>query len=223
MKGNFDKQNDLILTNEYPNFHKDVAHYSARFTLCFASWFWAFWPSIPGEDERGSCLLLQSQYDTQKRRQNFKPQKTRIFSNISVINSHFAPDRWRWCWNGPGASLDKTYSVLNFRASLAVTATLCAALFMDCHSQAKRSTHNFNCWFYSVKEKEEGRGNRITTVQTHIKRSWYECQIKQTNSVALVRKRSIPTERPPPGGEVSANFLRIEGCHVVSATDPHGR
>jgi hypothetical protein len=43
------------------------------------------------------------------------------------------------------------------------------------------------------------------------------------NSVALVRERTIPTERPPPVGEVSANFLRIEGCHVVSATDPHGR
>ena len=46
---------------------------------------------------------------------------------------------------------------------------------------------------------------------------------KQTNSVALVRERTIPTERPPPVGEVSANFLRIEWCHVVSATDPHGR
>ena len=43
------------------------------------------------------------------------------------------------------------------------------------------------------------------------------------NSVALVRQRTIPTERPPPVGEVSANFLRIEVCHVVSATDPHGR
>ena len=32
-----------------------------------------------------------------------------------------------------------------------------------------------------------------------------------------------PTERPPPVSEASANFLRIEGCHVVSATDPHGR
>jgi len=31
---------------------------------------------------------------------------------------------------------------------------------------------------------------------------------KQTklNSVALVRTRTIPTERPPPVGEVSANF-----------------
>jgi len=42
-------------------------------------------------------------------------------------------------------------------------------------------------------------------------------------SVALVRERTIQTERPPPVGEVNANFLRIEGCHVVSATDPHGR
>ena len=32
-----------------------------------------------------------------------------------------------------------------------------------------------------------------------------------------------PTERPPPVGEASADFLQIEGCHVVSATDPHGR
>ena len=42
-------------------------------------------------------------------------------------------------------------------------------------------------------------------------------------SVALVRERTIPTEQPPPVGEVSANFLRIEGCHVVSATVPRGR
>jgi hypothetical protein len=31
------------------------------------------------------------------------------------------------------------------------------------------------------------------------------------NSVALVRKRTIPTERPPLVGEVSANFLWVEG------------
>jgi hypothetical protein len=30
--------------------------------------------------------------------------------------------------------------------------------------------------------------------------------IKTLNSVALVRERTIPTERPPPVGEVSANF-----------------
>jgi hypothetical protein len=31
------------------------------------------------------------------------------------------------------------------------------------------------------------------------------------NSVALVRQRTIPTERPPLVGEVSDNFLRIKG------------
>jgi hypothetical protein len=31
------------------------------------------------------------------------------------------------------------------------------------------------------------------------------------NSVALVRKRTIPTERPPLVGEVIANLWRIEG------------
>ena len=31
-------------------------------------------------------------------------------------------------------------------------------------------------------------------------------QTKTTNSMALVRTRTIPTERPPPVGEVSANF-----------------
>jgi hypothetical protein len=43
------------------------------------------------------------------------------------------------------------------------------------------------------------------------------------NSMVWVRERTIPTERPQLVGEVVANFLRIEGCHVVSVTDPYGR
>jgi hypothetical protein len=31
------------------------------------------------------------------------------------------------------------------------------------------------------------------------------------NSVAVVRKRTISTARPPLVGEISANFLRVEG------------
>jgi hypothetical protein len=38
----------------------------------------------------------------------------------------------------------------------------------------------------------------------------------------LVRKQTIPTERPPLLGEVSANFCG-RGCRVVSATDPPDR
>jgi hypothetical protein len=39
--------------------------------------------------------------------------------------------------------------------------------------------------------------------------------------VALVRERTIPTERLPLVEEVSANVCRW-GCHVVSVTDPYG-
>jgi hypothetical protein len=34
---------------------------------------------------------------------------------------------------------------------------------------------------------------------------------EKLNSVAVVRKRTIPTERPPLVGEVSANLLWVEG------------
>jgi hypothetical protein len=46
---------------------------------------------------------------------------------------------------------------------------------------------------------------------------------KKTNSVALVRKRTLPTERPPLVGEVSANFSEQRVSQSVSATNPHGR
>jgi hypothetical protein len=35
----------------------------------------------------------------------------------------------------------------------------------------------------------------------------------------LVRKRTIPTERPPLVGEIYCQFWRIEGCRVVSAAN----
>jgi hypothetical protein len=41
-------------------------------------------------------------------------------------------------------------------------------------------------------------------------------------SVALARKRTIPIERTPHVGEVSATFAD-RGCRVISATDPQGR
>jgi hypothetical protein len=41
------------------------------------------------------------------------------------------------------------------------------------------------------------------------------------NSVACVRERTIPTERLQLFGEVSTNFLRIEGV-TWSVTDPYG-
>jgi hypothetical protein len=44
-----------------------------------------------------------------------------------------------------------------------------------------------------------------------------------SSSVARVREWAIPTERLSPVGEVSANVLQIEGCHVVIVTDPYDR
>jgi hypothetical protein len=39
----------------------------------------------------------------------------------------------------------------------------------------------------------------------------FEHTTKNLNSVALIRKRTTPTERPPLVGEVSAKVLRVEG------------
>jgi hypothetical protein len=44
----------------------------------------------------------------------------------------------------------------------------------------------------------------------------------KTKLRALVRERTIPTERPPLVGEVVSTFVDI-GCRVVSATDSHCR
>ena len=50
----------------------------------------------------------------------------------------------------------------------------------------------------------EGRGRSLFRV---LCRQWPEEDTKtKLNSVALVRERTIPTELPPPVGEVSANF-----------------
>jgi hypothetical protein len=42
-------------------------------------------------------------------------------------------------------------------------------------------------------------------------RKSFETEEMVNNSVALVRQQTIPTERPPHVGEVSAKILRIEG------------
>ena len=41
------------------------------------------------------------------------------------------------------------------------------------------------------------------TIQVHT----HTTTTTKNNSVALVRERTIPTERPPPVGKVSANFF----------------
>jgi hypothetical protein len=65
----------------------------------------------------------------------------------------------------------------------------CSLVFFDCRDLVME---------YSSIQEALQPVNRFTTKQ-------------KTNSVVLVRKRTIPTERPPLVGEVSANFLRIGG------------
>jgi len=50
--------------------------------------------------------------------------------------------------------------------------------------------------------------NMIYFNENKTKPLWFKLDFCLTvkNSVALVRERTIPTERPPPVGEVSANF-----------------
>jgi hypothetical protein len=43
---------------------------------------------------------------------------------------------------------------------------------------------------------------------------------RKLNSVAVVRKRTIPTQRPPLVGEVSANLLRVEGVGWSAQRNP---
>jgi hypothetical protein len=71
-----------------------------------------------------------------------------------------------------------------------------------------------NLYFHtSVHGVGDIRHMEIHTAEALVLRSSpYEFEIElKLNYVALVRKRTIPTERPPLVGEVSANFLRIQG------------
>jgi len=53
------------------------------------------------------------------------------------------------------------------------------------------------------------RNNAATWYKKVLQNETTNPQLKlNLNSVALVRTRTIPTERPPPVGEVSANFCR---------------
>jgi hypothetical protein len=72
-----------------------------------------------------------------------------------------------------------------------------------------------------MKEKEEKNAigyERIDLESNEIKKEKVRNK-KKENSMASVRKRTIPIERPPLVSEVRANFLRIEGA-MVSVTNP---
>jgi hypothetical protein len=69
-------------------------------------------------------------------------------------------------------------------------------------------------WFVQIFTARVRRFLRLgaTSCISGLRRVIYFCNVtklkktKKLNSVVLVRKRTIPTERPQPAGEVSANF-----------------
>jgi hypothetical protein len=72
--------------------------------------------------------------------------------------------------------------------------------------------------------KERGYGLILEVLSRHLPEKYHGTSVSavdelKLNSVALVRERTIPTEPTPFVGEVSANFLCIEGCRLVSAAD----
>jgi hypothetical protein len=97
-----------------------------------------------------------------------------------------------------------------------------------CHIQ-KSLAHSCTSWDLHNKKRElvffilTSFREKASPFETHIKGSLAHMKrimINNNNSVALFRERTIPTERPRHGGEVSANFCGT-GCRVVRAADPY--
>jgi len=67
-----------------------------------------------------------------------------------------------------------------------------------------------SCWQYQrLLMRERYRKRRLNFLPNCMAVTWRGtkyCHTQKKNSVALIRERTIPTERPPPVGEVSANF-----------------
>jgi hypothetical protein len=78
-----------------------------------------------------------------------------------------------------------------------------------------------------VREREgrkEERGCKRTPSNPHLRK--FACRsvrtLQLTNSMALVRERTIPTERPQLVGEVSANFCGLRGVAWSVRRIPYG-
>jgi hypothetical protein len=81
-----------------------------------------------------------------------------------------------------------------------------------------------NIYIYN-KEKRKRRQANVDGGK-YIKANCSQCNRMlqyKTNSVASVRNRTMPTERPLLVSEVSANGFADRRCHVVSMTDPYDR
>jgi hypothetical protein len=76
-----------------------------------------------------------------------------------------------------------------------------------------------NSFSYKYRAQNKERYNKSALFGVQLNGLW---RYSKLNSVALVRGRTMPTERPPLVGEVMPTF-GDRRCWLFSATDSHGR
>jgi hypothetical protein len=105
----------------------------------------------------------------------------------------------------PASERAKTIHALDHSAT--VTGCVCGQVVNKSSHPIQDPTRGIIIWNIGVWTKSK---NPVASSVTH------HCQNSNTNSVALVRKRIIPTELPSLIGEVSANFVRTVWNILVS-------
>jgi hypothetical protein len=88
----------------------------------------------------------------------------------------------------------------------------------------ERSPYVFSFLFFSCLTKYKAIWARCKAQRWlgHLFSGLQTSKKTKLNSVALVRKRTIPAERPPLVGKLVPTFAD-RGCRVISATDSHDR
>jgi hypothetical protein len=104
-------------------------------------------------------------------------------------------------------------------SSLAITPLTCTREVTVLNPGRDTDNQVSRGYFQSLQTKSDSILKQTTTTSFYI---FINSKLKRKETPwLLVRKRTIPTERPPLVGEVVPTFADI-GCRMVSATDPHG-
>jgi hypothetical protein len=92
---------------------------------------------------------------------------------------------------------------------------------MICNPNSNSLIHNPARTRSRIRERQEKDRNSVRQLHiTHLLKDSADLKLK-LNFEALVRQRTIPAQRSPLFGEVSAKYA-YRGCHMSCATDPYG-
>jgi hypothetical protein len=97
---------------------------------------------------------------------------------------------------------------VQLQALLLKSPSFCVVLSED---KLQLNAHTPRCWT-----------GRLSAMKHFLVFVYVHVNFKKLNSVAIVRKRTIPTEGPPLVGDVCANFAG-RACCVVSVTNSQDR